>query len=142
MKIGPKLAICFVAMVVLPLAVTSWIYARSSVELGRDMATRGKQVMTERITEDLQRATDLSVSAIREIQAELLAETVRNASEIARQLMTTPDEEAILSAQTAPFAAEAAEDRAKGINLERSNIRFESDADPAELQRYWLVCKV
>lgn len=132
MKIGPKLAVCFVAMVVLPLMVTSWIYARSSVELGRDMASKGKQVMTDRITEDLQRATDLSVSSIREIQAELLAETVRNASEIARQLMTTPDADAILGAQTTSFAAEAIEDRAQGINIERSNIRFESDADPAE----------
>ncbi len=132
MKIGPKLAICFVGMVVVPLLVTSWIYARSSADLGRDMADRGKQLLISRITEDLNRARDLSIATLTQTKDELLGETVRNAAEIARQLMTTPDAEAILGAQRAPFAAEAAEDSARGINLERSNIRFESDADPLE----------
>lgn len=132
MKIGPKLAICFVGVVVVPLAVTSWIYARSSADLGRDMADRGKAVLTSRITEDLGRSTNLSIDALTETMDELLAETVRNTSEIARQLMTTPEPDVVRGVQTAPFAAEAAEDSIRGINLERSNIRFESDADPAE----------
>lgn len=131
MKIGPKLALCFVAVTVIPLAVTSFIYARSSNELGRDMADTGKQVLTNRITEDLNRSTELSVQSLRRIKDELLDETVRNASEIARKLVVRPDEELVLGAQTRPFAVEAAEDLAKGINLTRGNVRFEIDADPA-----------
>lgn len=135
MKIGPKLAICFVGVVVVPLAVTSWIYARSSAELGRDMAERGKELLTSRITEDLNRATDLSIAAILETKNELLAETVRNASEITRQLVLRPNDDQVLGAQTRAFAQEAAEDLAKGLNLSRGSVRFEIDADPDEAPR-------
>lgn len=135
MKIGPKLAICFVGMVVVPLLITAWIYARSSEDLGRDMADRGKQLLTSRITEDLNRARDLSVDAVLAIKTELLEETVRNASEISRLLVLRPDEEMVLGAQTTDFAKQAAEDMANGQNLSRSNVRFEVDADPAEAPR-------
>jgi len=132
MKIGPKLAICFVGVVVVPLAVTSWIYARSSAELGRDLTDRGKELLSIRITEDLGRATDLSVAALTESMNELLAETVRNASEITRLLVLRPNADMVAGAQARPFAQEMLEDRANGMNLARSNVRFEVDANPTE----------
>lgn len=132
MKIGPKLAICFVGAVVVPLAVTAWIYARSSADLGRDMADRGKELLVSRITEDLDRAANLSVAAIVETQKDLLQENIRNASEITRLLVLRPDVDDVLGAKTRPFAEEAAQDQVNGINLRRGNVRLENDADTEE----------
>lgn len=129
MKIGPKLAICFVALAVIPVVVTSIIYARSSADLGRNMATTGKEFLNERVTEDLDRATDLSVQSFRELKAQLLAENERTAAEVARRLILRPDPEIVDGAETRSFSAEAAEDRARGINLTRGNVRIEPGAD-------------
>lgn len=131
MKIGPKLAICFVALAVTPLVVTSFIYARSSSELGRNMAATGKEFLSNRVSEDLDRATDLSVQALRELRAELQAETESTAAEIARRLTLRPDPDIVEGAAARAFAAEAAEDRANGINLARGNVRIEEGADRA-----------
>ena len=129
MKIGPKLAICFVGMVLVPLLVTAWIYARSSEELGRDMADRGKQLLTTRITEDLNRARDLSIATLNQTKKELLDETVRNAAEVTRLLVIEPDEALAAGALTNPFAQQVAEDLVSGPNLSRGNVRFENDVD-------------
>jgi len=129
MKIGPKLAICFVGMVVVPLLITAWIYARSSEDLGRDMADRGKQLLTSRITEDLNRARDLSIASLYEIKKELLGEIVRNAAEVSRLLVVEPDEALVEGALAKPFAQQAAEDQLNGPNLSRGNVRFENDVD-------------
>ena len=58
MKIGPKLAICFVAAAVLPLAAASAVYLRSSVQVGHDLTEQGKAVLAERVTGDLRRTIE------------------------------------------------------------------------------------
>lgn len=99
MKIGTKLAICFVALAVLPLSAASFMYLRGTEQFGKDMAERGKVMLTDRLTLDLRRATELGAVTIEEARDVIAGEAKFLAGDVASHLA--------LDAAAKPAAADA-----------------------------------
>lgn len=86
MKIGTKLAICFVALAVIPLGAASFVYLRATQQFGNDMAERGKELLEERVHRDLRRASELGAVTIEETRSTVAREVRFLAGDIASRL--------------------------------------------------------
>ncbi|WNK00405.1 SpoIIE family protein phosphatase [Thalassospiraceae bacterium LMO-JJ14] len=86
MKIGTKLAICFIALAVLPLGAASVVYLRATSKFGADMAERGKNLLAERVHLDIRRATETGAVSIEQTRTEVAREVRFLAGDIASRL--------------------------------------------------------
>ena len=97
MKIGTKLAICFVALAVLPLSAASVMYLRATSEFGKDMAERGKSMFAERLTRDLRRASELGAVTIEETRNRITREARFLSRDVAARLGREPGDSQAIS---------------------------------------------
>ncbi|MBO6948010.1 MAG: SpoIIE family protein phosphatase [Rhodospirillales bacterium] len=133
MKIGTKLAICFVALAVLPLGAASFVYLRATQQFGNDMAERGKELLEERVHRDLRRATELGAVTIEETRDTVAREIRFLAGDIAARLSVSNENIAdgdrqngfILDNEASP---EANTDGAWQIDMQHLSVHVAPDA--------------
>ena len=136
MKIGPKLALCFVAMAVLPMGAASLVYLRATNDFGQEMAERGKAVLADRLTDDLRRATEHGAVSIEETRRRVSQEVRLLAADIAARLADTGKtpktgaldpsfvlEDAVARATPAPD-----DNGTRPIDVDRMSVRVSADA--------------
>ena len=131
MKIGTKLAICFVALAVLPLSAASVMYLRATSEFGKDMAERGKSMFAERLTRDLRRASELGAITIEETRSRITREARFLSRDVAARLAREPGAREATTDETAFLlqGKESAADAAtKKIDLQRMSVHIANDA--------------
>lgn len=133
MKIGTKLAICFVALAVLPLGAASFVYLRATQQFGDDMAERGKELLEERVHRDLRRATELGAVTIEETRETVAREVRFLVGDIAARL-SVPEDNApesdsqngfLLDSENAP---EATPEGAWQIDMQHLSVHVAPDA--------------
>lgn len=90
MKLGPKLATCFVLLTVLPVGFALFVFLRTATELGDNITVQAQESFSNRLTEDLQRATDLNALAFDSVRDDLLRDAVNAAAEVASQFNGPP----------------------------------------------------
>lgn len=133
MKIGTKLAICFIALAVLPLGAASFVYLRATQQFGNDMAERGKELLEERVHRDLRRATELGAVTIEETRDTVAREIRFLAGDIAARLSVSdeniPEGDGqkgyILDSET---TSEAKPDGAWQIDMQTLSVHVAPDA--------------
>ena len=140
MKIGTKLAICFVALAVVPLGAASVVYLRATSEFGAEMAERGKALLAERISRDLRRATELGAVSIEQVRDNISREVRFLAGDIAARLSAGGDD-ADLPETASGFllgeeTADTAPNGAKRIDLQHMSVHI---ADDAEHSAFWRI---
>ena len=86
MKFGPKLAVWFVVLAVLPLGAASVVYLASTAEFGREMAQQGKTLLTQRLIQNLRRATEGGAIALAQTARDLRRDAVFIAGDVAARL--------------------------------------------------------
>ncbi len=133
MKIGTKLAICFVALAVVPLGAASVVYLRATSEFGAEMAERGKALLAERINRDLRRATELGAVSIEQARDNISREVRFLAGDIAARLsagsdVAEPPETAsgfLLGEETGGTAPNGS----RRIDLQNMSVHIANDAE-------------
>ncbi|MCK5777350.1 MAG: SpoIIE family protein phosphatase [Rhodospirillales bacterium] len=133
MKIGTKLAICFVALAVLPLGAASFVYLRATQQFGDDMAERGKELLEERVHRDLRRATELGAVTIEETRETVAREVRFLVGDIAARLSVSEDNAPesdsqsgfLIDSETAP---EAKPEGAWQIDMQHLSVHVAPDA--------------
>jgi len=133
MKIGTKLAICFVAIAVLPLGAASAVYLRATSKFGADMANRGKELLSERVNRDLRRAREMGAVTIAQTRQRIAREARFLAGDIASRMSTAVDDTELPAPQTgfilAPAtSADAASGGARQIDLQQMSVYMAPDA--------------
>ncbi len=132
MKIGTKLAICFIALAVLPLSAASVMYLRGTEQFGKDMAERGKSMLTDRLTLDLRRATELGAVTIEEARDIIVGEAKFLAGDVASHLVLDPAKNpAPRDGQTFILQSEGSAEptQQKQIDLHRMSVHIPADAE-------------
>ncbi len=125
MKLGPKLALCFVVLAVVPVGLALFVFLRASTELGNNITTRAQEAFSARLTDDLQRATDLNALAFDAARDDLLRDAVNAAAEVAAQFDRPPPD-----APTERVRTFAGGDAGNGpIDLSVGDIRLEDGAN-------------
>lgn len=119
MRIGTKLAICFVALAVLPLGAASAVYLRATSKFGAEMAERGKDLLAERINRDLRRASELGAVSIEQTRDRVAREVRFLASEVAARL-SVPENEALPDDHANGFIIESGQDVQQNTDGDRS----------------------
>ena len=131
MKIGTKLAICFVALAVLPLSAASVMYLRATSEFGKDMAERGKSMFAERLTRDLRRASELGAVTIEETRNRITREARFLSRDVAARLGREPGDSQAISEEAGFLlqgAVSATDVATKKIDLQRMSVHIANDA--------------
>ncbi|MEX0693878.1 MAG: SpoIIE family protein phosphatase [Rhodospirillales bacterium] len=131
MKIGTKLAICFVALAVLPLSAASVMYLRATSEFGKDMAERSKSLFAERLTRNLRRSTEMGAITIEESRSRITREARFLSQDVAARLGREADTRQVLSDETSFLLQEkesAPQSGTKKIDLQRMSVHISSDA--------------
>lgn len=133
MKIGTKLAICFVALAVVPLGAASFVYLRATQQFGSDMADRGKELLEERVHRDLRRASELGAVTIEETRATVAREVRFLAGDIAARLSVSVEnladgngQEGFILETDTPSEAKA--DDAWQIDMQHLSVHVAPDA--------------
>ncbi|MBO6519015.1 MAG: SpoIIE family protein phosphatase [Rhodospirillales bacterium] len=132
MKIGTKLAICFVALAVVPLGAASWVYLRTTSEFGSDMASRGKNLLEDWVHRDLRRASELGAVTIEQTREEIAREVRFLSSEISARLNTAEDNTQEDNGQAGyilePEPPQAPASGTRRIDLEQMSVHMAEDA--------------
>jgi sigma-B regulation protein RsbU (phosphoserine phosphatase) len=131
MKIGTKLAICFIALAVIPLGAASAVYLRATTQFGADMAARGKNLLAERVHRDLRRASELGAVTIEQTRNALSREVRLLAGEVAARLAVeskAPDLPDNQSGFILEHDSPATGDAARPIDLQRMSVYIAEDA--------------
>lgn len=133
MKIGTKLAICFVVLAVVPLGAASWVYLRTTSGFGSDMADRGKDLLENWVHRDLRRASELGAVTIEQTRSEIAREVRFLSSEVSAKL-NTADADGTENAEPAGYILEPASTSAAvtsgmwQIDLEQMSVHLADDA--------------
>ena len=133
MKIGTKLAICFIAIAVLPLGAASVVYLRATSKFGADMAERGKELLAERVNRDLRRTSEMGAVTIAQTRQRVAREARFLAGDLASRLNSPIDDAKLPEPQggfiLAPAAtANAKTGSARQIDLQQMSVYIAPDA--------------
>ena len=125
MKFGPKLAVWFVVLAVLPLGAASVVYLTSTAEFGREMAQQGKGLLTQRLIQNLRRATEGGAIALAQTARDLRGDAAFIAGDVAARLASSePTAERAWDDQT--FTLLDADKTTS--DLDRVGVRIAADA--------------
>ncbi len=125
MKIGPKLALCFVALAVIPVGLAMLFFGRATTDLGHDIADAAQTSFAARLTEDLQRATDLNALAFDSVRDQLMQDAVNAAAEIAARFDAAAQEPT--PETVTPRMFRGGDNGAGPVDLSDGDVRFEAD---------------